>query len=74
MKLDIFLPRLNDLYRQIIGQICDSEDTELCKHILAVVLVVYRPVILDKLESFVGMPTSMSLIEIIELCRSFLTL
>ena len=74
MKLDTFLPRLNDLYRQIICQICDSEDTELCKHILAVVLVVYRPVILDKLESFVDMPTSMSLIEIIELCRSFLTL
>jgi hypothetical protein len=58
----------------MIGQIRDSEDAELCKRILAVVLVVYRPVILNKLESFVDMPTSVFLTEIIELCGSFLTL
>ena len=73
-KLDAFPPGLNDLYGRIIGQIRDSEDAELCKHILAVASVVYRPVTLDELECFVDMPTGTSLTEIIELCGSFLTL
>jgi hypothetical protein len=73
-KLHAFPPGLNNLYRRMIGQIRDSEDAELCKRILAVVSVVYRPVTLDKLETFVDMPTSASLTEIIELCGSFLTL
>jgi hypothetical protein len=73
-KLDAFPPGLNDLYGRMMGQIRDSEDAKLCKRILAVVLVVYRPVTLDELESFVDMPTGASLTEIIELCGSFLTL
>jgi hypothetical protein len=73
-KLDAFPPGLNDLYERMMSQIRDSADADLCKHILAVVSVVYRPVTLDELESFVDMPTGASLTEIIELCGSFLTL
>ena len=73
-KLDAFPPGLNDLYGRMMGQIRDSEDAELCKRILAVVSVVYRPVTLDELESFIDMPTGASPTEIIELCGSFLTL
>jgi hypothetical protein len=58
----------------MMGQIRDSADADLCKRILAVASVVYRPVTLDELESFVDMPTGASLREIIELCGSFLTL
>ena len=73
-KLDAFPPGLNDLYGRMMGQIRDSADADLCKHILAVVSVVYRPVTLDELESFVDVPTGASLGEIIELCGSFLTI
>jgi hypothetical protein len=73
-KLDAFPPGLNDLYRRMMSRISDLEDAELCKRILAVVLVVYRPLTLDELETFVNMPASASLREIIELCGSFLTL
>ena len=77
-KLYAFLPGLSPLYRRIMDQICDSEDAELCKRILAVVSVVYRPVTLDELASFVDMPNGLSddesLTEIIGLCGSFLTL
>jgi hypothetical protein len=73
-KLGAFPPGLNDLYRRMMGQIRDLADVDLCTHILAIILVVYRPVTLDELESFVDMPTSASLPEIIELCGSFLTL
>jgi hypothetical protein len=73
-KLDAFPPGLNDLYGRIMGQIRDSADVGLCTRILAVVSVVYRPITLDELVSFVDMPTGASLTEIIELCGSFLTL
>jgi hypothetical protein len=58
----------------MISRISDLEDAELCKRILAVVSVVYRPLTLDELETFVNMPAGASLREIIELCGSFLTL
>jgi hypothetical protein len=73
-KLDALPPGLNDLYRRMMGQIRDSADDDLCTRILAVISVVYRPVTLDELESFVDMPGGASLTEIIELCGSFLTL
>ena len=61
-----------------MDQICNSEDAELCKGILAVVSVVYRPITLEELASFVDMPNGVSndesLTEIIGLCGSFLTL
>jgi hypothetical protein len=60
----------------MIDQICNLDDAKLCKSILAVVLVVYRPIALEELASFVDMPNSVSsdyeaLAEIIWLCGSF---
>ncbi len=78
-KLKVFPPGLDALYRRMKDQIWSSEDAELCKRILAVVLAVYRPVTLDELAAFVDMPDGVSgdykaLSEIIGLCGSFLTL
>ena len=63
----------------MMDQICNSDDAKLCKSILAVVLVVYRPITLEELASFVDMPNGVSsdykaLAEIIGLCGSFLIL
>jgi hypothetical protein len=70
---------LDALYSRMMDQICNSKRSKLCKSILAIVSVVYRPIILDELESFVDMPSRSSgnykaLAEIIGLCGSFLTL
>jgi hypothetical protein len=78
-KLTAFPPGLDALYRRMIDQIRDSEDAELCKRILAVVSVVYRPITLDELAAFVDMPNGVAgeyeaLSEIIGYCGSFLTL
>jgi hypothetical protein len=78
-KLTAFPPGLDSLYRRMMDQICNSDDAELCKSILAVVSVVYRPITLEELASFVDMPDGVfdnyeSLAEIIGLCGSFLTL
>jgi hypothetical protein len=78
-KLTAFPPGLNALYRRMMDQICKSDDAELCKSILAVVLAVYQPITLEELASVVDMPDGVSgdyeaLAEIIGLCGSFLTL
>ncbi|KAH7180158.1 hypothetical protein DER46DRAFT_640400 [Fusarium sp. MPI-SDFR-AT-0072] len=72
------LPRgLNSLYDQIIGHISDSEDAGLCREVLAIASVVYRPITLDELtvliESLNGFDQD-DLEEIIRACSSFLTL
>jgi hypothetical protein len=77
--LTAFPPGLDALYKRMMDQICNSKDAKLCKSILAVVSVVYRPVTLDELESLLDMPPRSSgnykaLAKIIGLCGSFLTL
>jgi hypothetical protein len=77
--LNAFPPGLDALYRRMMEQICNSKDGKLCKRILAVNSVVYRPITLDELASFVDMPPRSSgnhkvLAEIIGLCGSYLTL
>lgn len=77
--LTAFPPGLDALYKRMTDQITASEDAELCKHILALVSAVYRPITLDELASFVDMLDGVSskceaLSEIIGLCGSFLTL
>jgi hypothetical protein len=77
--LTAFPPGLNDLYDKMLGQICESEDDKLCKDILAVTSLVYRPVTLDELTSLVEFPAKAAQDlkaqeEIIGLCGSFLTL
>ena len=78
-KLRTFPPGLGSLYARMVDYIRDSEDSDLCKHILAVATIVRRPVSLRELTSLVEMPGGISddresLEKIIELCGSFLTL
>ncbi|KAK0710684.1 WD40-repeat-containing domain protein [Lasiosphaeris hirsuta] len=81
-KLMAFPPGLDALYRRMIDQICeseDSEDVELCKSILAIMSVVRRPITLDEMVSVCDMPEEAStdyevLADIIGLCGCFLTL
>jgi hypothetical protein len=77
-KLEAFPPELDSLYQRMLDQICNSENADLCKRILAVVSVIYRPISLFELTSIVDMPESISinhevLADIIRLCGSFLT-
>ncbi len=55
-------------------QITSSYSANLCKRILATVLVVYRPITLAELSSLVDIPAAANLIEVIELCGSLLTI
>ncbi|KAK3934862.1 hypothetical protein QBC46DRAFT_425470 [Diplogelasinospora grovesii] len=81
-KLAAFPPGLNALYRRMMDQICnleDAEDITLCKYILAIVSVVYRPITLDDLTVLVDTLDGVSgdyeaLADIVGLCGSFLTL
>ncbi|KAJ5531439.1 hypothetical protein N7527_004832 [Penicillium freii] len=78
-KLTAFPPGLNALYDRMIGHVRNSEDSELCKRILAVLSIVYRPIALDELTSLIEMPEDLSedyeaLSEMIATCGSFLTL
>ncbi|KAL2137636.1 hypothetical protein VTI28DRAFT_8723 [Corynascus sepedonium] len=81
-KLAMFPPGLDALYRRMMNQISnfdDAEDTTLCKHILAIVSSVYRPITIDELVALVDTLDDVSgddkaLAEIIGLCGSFLTL
>jgi hypothetical protein len=78
-KLSTFPPGLDSLYARMLEQIGHSEDVELCKQILAVAVIVRRPISLDELTSLVEMPDDVSddpesLEEVIKLCGSFLTL
>jgi hypothetical protein len=63
----------------MIDQVRNSEDTKLCKRILAVISTVYRPITLDELTIIVEIPNDLSdnyeaLLEIIAICGLFLTL
>ena len=71
-KLQAFPPGLDELYKRMMDQICRSEDAELCKSILAIVSIVYRPITLVELVSFIDDDEDLK--EIISLCGSFLTL
>ncbi|OCK72839.1 HET-domain-containing protein, partial [Lepidopterella palustris CBS 459.81] len=78
-KLKAFPPGLDSLYERMMHQIHSSDDADLCKRILALVAIVYRPITLKELTSLIEMPMDMiddleSLREIISLCGSFLTI
>ena len=77
-QLNSFPPGLDSLYGQMMKQIIDSDDADLCKRILASTAIVYRPVTLKELTSLVGMPERVTqnlewLAQIIGYCGSFLT-
>ncbi len=77
-RLRDFPPELGDLYKRMMAYLLESEDAELCKVILAIVRVVYRPVTLDGLACLVDRPDDISdnesLAEIVGFCGSFVTL
>jgi hypothetical protein len=75
-KLNEFPPGLNSLYQHMTGQIYNSD---LCKQILAIMSIVYRPITLPELTSLVETLEDVSddhesLAAIIGLCGSFLAL
>ncbi len=77
--LTAFPPGLEALYKRMMDQICSSRNDKLCKSILAILSVVYRPITLDELTAFIDFPLRISsnrkaLAEIIGRCGSFLTL
>ncbi|KAF2022522.1 hypothetical protein EK21DRAFT_83177, partial [Setomelanomma holmii] len=76
-KLDSFPPGLDPLYERMMQQISVSDDAELCKQILALEALVYRPVTLEELVALAEPlrdTADEDLREIINLCGSFLTL
>jgi hypothetical protein len=78
-KLNEFPPGLDSLYQRMISQICNSDDADLCKQILAITSTVYQPITLTEISSFVKTLEDMaddheSLAAIIGLCGSFLAL
>ncbi|KAH6880343.1 quinon protein alcohol dehydrogenase-like superfamily [Thelonectria olida] len=78
-KLESFPPGLDPIYERMMNQIRDSDDLDLCKEILAVASVAYRPVTVKELAFLVGPLEEYrddvnTLNEIIGSCGSFLTL
>jgi len=50
-RVGAFPPGLSPLYRQMMDQVSKSDDADLCKRILSIVAVVYRPIALRELVS-----------------------
>ncbi|KAH6977632.1 hypothetical protein EDB80DRAFT_264764 [Ilyonectria destructans] len=76
-KLKSFPPGLDSLYKRMMEKICHSIDASLCKGVLAIASVVYRPITLDELKALVELLEDFDrgdLEEIIRSCGSFLTL
>ena len=79
LNMNMFPPGLDALYQRMMEQICNSDDVDICKRILACVATVYRPITLKELTSFDEVLEATSddlelLGEIIGLCGSFLTI
>lgn len=74
-----FPPGLNNLYQRMISQIQLSKNARLYKQILAITSIVYRPMKLEELCSFLDLPVRRGTkiyytAESIQRCGSFLTL
>ncbi|KAJ5449860.1 uncharacterized protein N7458_006309 [Penicillium daleae] len=72
-----FPRELKPLYRRMFERILDSEDSELCKQVLSLILSVYRPICLSELRTLAnltdkGCDDHESLREIVHECGSFL--
>ncbi|KAJ5970512.1 WD40 repeat-like protein [Penicillium vulpinum] len=78
LLLTVFPPGLESLYARMIDQIHKSPSAEICKRLLGVALVTYRPITLGELLALVDIPKDItineqSLNEVVEACGSFLT-
>ncbi|KAF9728642.1 vegetative incompatibility protein het-e-1 [Paraphaeosphaeria minitans] len=77
-KLSAFPSGLDSLYEQMVQHLVDSDDADLCKKILALAAIVYRPLTLQEMVTLVEQfedaaddPESVQ--DIIGRCGSFLT-
>ncbi|KAL5371406.1 hypothetical protein DPSP01_014286 [Paraphaeosphaeria sporulosa] len=77
-KLTSFPPGLDALYQRMMEQIEVSDDAEVCKQVLAVIALVYRPITLAELVALTGLPEDITdeseVQQIIASCGSFLAL
>jgi hypothetical protein len=65
-KLKAFPPGLDSLYKRMMEQVYKSDNADLCKKILSVVAIVYRPITIEELTSLVGTPEDISDADILE--------
>jgi len=75
-KLKSFPSGLEPLYRRMMEHISGSNDANICKEVLAIASVVYRPITLEELKVLVESLEEEDyddLREIISSCGSFLT-
>lgn len=75
--LKSFPPGLDPLYGRMLEHISQSTDAQLCREILAKILVVYRPLTLEELHALVkelGDLNREEVEEVVGSCGSFLTL
>ncbi|KAJ5392566.1 NACHT-domain-containing protein [Penicillium cosmopolitanum] len=74
-----FPPDLDELYKRMFSQVCQSDNAQICMAILGVISMVYRPLDLEELITLVELPGEIrddyeAIEQIIRLCGSFLTL
>ncbi|KAJ5730150.1 uncharacterized protein N7483_004658 [Penicillium malachiteum] len=74
-----FPPGLSTLYRRMLNQIYETRDANICKEILSIISLVYRPITLSELDTIIERRINDSinpviLRRIIGFCGSFLTL
>ncbi|KAI1420127.1 hypothetical protein F5Y12DRAFT_788515 [Xylaria sp. FL1777] len=77
--LQEFPPGLDELYERMAGQFLSSEHAELCRQILVIQALAYRPLNLTELLPLVESPeifpkVTKWLPEVVKLCGSFLTI
>jgi hypothetical protein len=77
-KLALFPPKLDSLYKRMMDQISESDGAEICRQVLALTAILYRPVTISELVALVkpleDLDDLESVREIVGFCRSFLTL
>ncbi|PSR81436.1 heterokaryon incompatibility protein-domain-containing protein [Coniella lustricola] len=79
-KLQMLYPGLNRLYEEMLNKAHASEDSDICRQILVVVSLSFRPLTLSELASLIELPDTIkendldTLQEMIRNCGSFLTI
>jgi hypothetical protein len=78
-KLNEFPSGLDSFYERMLARMRNSEHADICKHILALIVISYRPITLNELTSLIEMREDISddlesVREIVGLCGSFLTI
>ncbi|KAH7012684.1 uncharacterized protein B0I36DRAFT_378380 [Microdochium trichocladiopsis] len=74
-----FPPGLEPFYCRMIGQVSQSNDSDLLNRILATATIVYRPITFHELKTIIELPQYLNdnprfLVDVIEHCGSFSTL